>query len=205
MWHVAVAFVAALGGIAVLVAVFATPHGTQIGAEINLLSLPAPPRVFEVTARKANIDITLVDSLAETDGFAPSSTGPSRPSAESRAAGGAGPPATDINSPPAVVFITGELHGFGLPTSRLAAHSTFVAGPVPTLRYDIEQRGWFTDLDGVLSVRLPPANLTHVVVRVERGDIKVTDLTRAGVVSHGALHLDLKTAAGRIQRPTAMK
>lgn len=37
--------------------------------------------------------------------------------------------------------VNGELHGFGLPTSRLGTASYYEPSPVPTLRYAIEQEG----------------------------------------------------------------
>lgn len=153
---------AALGGLGVLAALFAAPHGTELAAS---LPLPVPPHVFEVTARKANVEIVIVD--APTDH----------------------------------VSIDGELHGFGLPTSRLEALSGLTPGPLPTLRYRIEQHGWFTDLDGVLRARVPAGELQRIAVYVERGNIRVTDATRAGVVRTGRIRLDLRTAAGRVQAP----
>jgi lipid A 4'-phosphatase len=93
------------------------------------------------------------------------------------------------------VSITGELHGFGLPTSRLGTGSHFEPSPVPTLRYAVLQQGWFTDLDASLTVRLPAAGLQHIEVRLDRGHVKVTDATRAQVVASGAVKLDLRTAS----------
>src|SRR5438105_10315889 len=91
----------------------------------------------------------------------------------------------------AAVSIGGELHGFGLPTSRLGTGSGFEPSPVPTLRYAIEQQGWFTDLDASVSVRVPAAGLERVVVRLGRGSVKVTDATREHLVANGTLKLDL--------------
>ena len=161
--QIAVTVLAALGGVGVLLALFATPHGTELATDIRLSSLPSAPRVFDVRARTATVDILLVDS-----------------------------PAGDIS-------ITGELHGFGLPTSHLNAYSRFTSQPVPTLHYGIEQQGWFTDLDGLLTIRVPVARLTRIFVHLNRGNIKVTDATAAGVVESRRLHLDLETAAGRVR------
>lgn len=154
---------AALGGTAVLVALFVAPHGAQLAAEIPLSTLPRAPRIFEVLAQTANVEIVLVDS-----------------------------PVTGVS-------VTGELHGFGLPTSRLATRVRFDAEPVPTLSYHIEQRGWFTDLDGSALIRLPAGKLERVIVRIARGNITVTDTTRAGVLRSGKLQLELQTKAGRVQ------
>jgi membrane-associated PAP2 superfamily phosphatase len=161
----AVAVLAALGGALVLLALFATPHGTPLATDIPLSSLPRAPRVFEVTARTANVEVVVVDGPANQ------------------------------------VSITGELHGFGLPASRLDTRVKFDPEPVPTLRYQIEQHGWFTDLDGVARALVSAGELERIVVRVERGNIRVTDVTRNGVIRRGALKLDLRTAAGHVQSP----
>ncbi len=164
-WPRASSVTAVLGAAGVLVALFATPHGTPIDSVVPLPSLPQAPRVLEVQAPKGTIEIALVD--------APSSQ----------------------------VTIRGELHGFGLPLSRLGAHVEFIPGPVPRLLFRIEQRGLFTDLNCFASLRVPAAGLEQVVVRLRQGDIRVTDSTRASVVSRGILRLDLHTGAGHIQSP----
>jgi lipid A 4'-phosphatase len=151
---------AALGGLAVLAALFAAPHGTELAAKIPL---SISPRVFEVTARRANVEIVIVDAPADR------------------------------------VEIDGELHGFGLPGSRLEARSGLVLKPVPTLRYRIEQHGWFTDLDGIVRARVPAGGLQRIAVHLDRGNIRVTDATREGVVRTGRIKLDLRTASGRVQ------
>ncbi len=108
---------------------------------------------------------------------------------------------TLVDTPASEVTIQGELHGFGLPLSRLGAHIEFIPDPVPRLLFRIEQRGLFTDLDGFASLRVPAAGLERVVVRLRQGDIRVTDATRAGVATNGTLRLDLHTGAGHIQSP----
>jgi lipid A 4'-phosphatase len=150
---------AALGGLGVLLALFAAPHGTELSARIPLT---APPRTFEVSAQKANVEIAIVD--APTDH----------------------------------VSIDGELHGFGLPMSRLEARAELTP---PALRYRIEQHGWFTDLDGIVRARVPAGKLERIAVHLGRGNIRVTDATREGVVRNGRIRLDLRTAAGRVQAP----
>jgi lipid A 4'-phosphatase len=163
------AAVAALGGAAVLIALFAAPHGARLAASFPFSSLPRTPRVFEVTARIANVVIVVVDA------------------------------------PAGRISVEGELHGFGLPGSRLDAHFGLVPGRVPTLRYGIEQHGWFTDLDGAATIRVPAGGLDRIAVRVERGNIEVRDATREGVVSAGKLKLDLRSAAGRVQAPGGVR
>lgn len=156
------AIAAALGGAAVLAALFVMPHGAQLATTVEMSSLPAPPRMFTVEARTANVHIVLVDA------------------------------------PTGQVSIDGELHGFGLPTSRLDTQVDFDPQPTPTLRYSIRQHGWFTDLDGSVAIRLPIGELERIVVRVMYGNITVTDLTQGAAVASGRVQLDLKTAKGRV-------
>lgn len=156
--QIALTALAALGAICVLTALFVTPHGTQIATEISLASLPSPPKLFELTARTADVEIVVVDS---------------------------GP-----------VAVSGELHGFGMPNSVLATHVDFQSEPTPTLRYRVEQSGWFTDLDARLSVHLPAGELQRIVVRVERGDVKVTDSTRDQAL-RGRIRVDLPIGRAR--------
>ena len=162
-WHHMTTLLATLGAAGVLVALFATAHGTRLNTVIPLSSLPRVPEVFEFSARTMDVEIVLID-----------------------------PPASQLS-------VEGELHGFGLPTSRLNARFEFRPEPLPTLHYRVEQKGWFTDLDGVAIVIVPAAGLARVVVRLVHGNIRVRDQTRKGVLRSGVLHLDLKTASGHIQ------
>ena len=95
------------------------------------------------------------------------------------------------------VRVRGETHGFGLPGSRLIAGHQFTTTPVATLRYSIEQRGRFTDLDCRISLEIPAANLHAITVRVERGNISIQDRTRGRVLMSGKVRVDMKTEAGR--------
>jgi membrane-associated PAP2 superfamily phosphatase len=106
---------------------------------------------------------------------------------------------TLVDQPGSSVSVAGELHGFGLPTSELSVRSAFVWAPMPTLRYQIVQRGWFTDLNSSLSFRVPADRLHRLVVTLGRGNIRVTDLTQAHLAG-GRLQLDLRTASGIVQR-----
>ncbi len=98
------------------------------------------------------------------------------------------------------VTVSGELHGFGLPTSRLTSGFRFDS-TAATLEYRIEQRGWFTDLSGEAIIRMPLLDFHRIVVEVNRGNIAVTDLTRAGAVRRGLVRLELRTQTGFVQRP----
>ncbi len=155
---------AGLGGIAILIALFVSPHGTVLESQIAYAPLKPAPQVFEVTAAAADIDITVVDAGT-------------------------------------AVVVSGELHGFGVPWGVLRAQSRFDPRPRPTLRYEIEQRGAFTDLSNFVELRLPRGALDEIRVRVNRGNIRVADLTRARVCAHGMLHLDLRTGHGHVQAP----
>lgn len=165
--QLAVTIAAALGGVAVLMALFVTPHGTPLSAEIPFSTLPRPPRVFRVVAHTANVEIALVDT------------------------------------PTAQFSVSGELHGFGLPTSRLTTRVQFDPEPVPTLTYRIEQRGWFTDLSGSAFIRVPAATIDKVAVTLAHGNITVVDATGAGVVRNHRVRLDLTTGSGVVRTTTA--
>jgi hypothetical protein len=90
-----------------------------------------------------------------------------------------------------------------LPGSRLSAHSEFVTTPARTLRYVVEQEGWFTDLDTQLAFRIPAAPWDRIVVRLDRGSIRVTDATAAHLVASRRLALDVHTGAGAVRLQTA--
>ena len=60
-WLRASTVAAVLGAVGVLVAIFATPHGTPFDTVVSLPSLPRAPRVLEVEARKGTIEIAMVD------------------------------------------------------------------------------------------------------------------------------------------------
>ena len=105
------------------------------------------------------------------------------------------------DAPASQLAIDGELHGFGLPGSRLGAHLEIVPGPVPVVRYRIEARGWLTDVDGRATLRVPAAAFERVSVRLREGNIRVSDTTRSGVVGAGRVRLELHTGRGHVQYP----
>ena len=162
-WRRVSTLAAALAGTGVLLALFATPHGTALTARVPLRA--GSPRVLEVVADTANVTVILLDGSAHE------------------------------------LTVDGELHGFGLPGSRLAAHFARVSQPRPALRYRIESRGWLTDVDGVATLRVPAAAFDRVIVSVRQGNIRVTDLTSSHLVAAGRIHLELRTARGHIQPP----
>jgi len=105
-----------------------------------------------------------------------------------------------VDAPAARLEVEGELHGFGLPSARLGARFDTRAGPVPSLIYSIEERGWLTDVDGFARLSVPAAAFERIAVRVRRGNIQVVDATQAGVVRHGIVQLELDTGSGTVQR-----
>ena len=158
--------VLALSGAAcVLIGLFVTPHGKPFSTRVDLALLPQPPRVLEVTARSANIDIVI----------------------------------GDFQQPQ--LLVDGELHGFGLPGSRLDISTEFHAVPMPTLSYRIEERGWITDLSAAATIRVPPGELQRIVVHLKQGNIRVSDTTRNRLVNSGTLRLDLHTDSGSVLQP----
>jgi lipid A 4'-phosphatase len=164
-WDHVTAIVVSLGGLGVLAALFAIPHGSQIDATIPMSSLPGAPRVVIFEARSMNVDIVLIDP------------------------------------PGAAVTIVGELHGFGLPNSRLRAGYRIDPARGPALVYRVEQDGWFTDLDGAATMLLPADRVDRVVVRLNRGNIRVSDRTARRLVERGLVQLDLQTGRGHAEAP----
>jgi hypothetical protein len=160
-WRRVSTLAAALAGGGVLLALFATPHGTDLTARVPLTA--GSPRVLEITADRANVTLVLLDAREGE------------------------------------VEVSGELHGFGLPGSRLAASLEWVSRPQPALRYRIESRGWLTDVDGMASLRVPAGAFDRITVSLGRGNIRVSDLTSSRVVAGGRVHLELRTARGHIQ------
>jgi membrane-associated PAP2 superfamily phosphatase len=160
-WRRASTLAAALAGVIVLLALFATPHGTVLTERVPLPS--GSPRVLEVVADTANVTVVLLDGSD------------------------------------AALAVDGELHGFGLPGSRLAARVEVLAQPQPAVRYRIESRGWLTDVDGMATLRVPAAAFDRVIVSLGRGNIRVSDLTHARVAASGGVRLELRTARGHIQ------
>ncbi|HYL90493.1 MAG TPA: phosphatase PAP2 family protein [Burkholderiales bacterium] len=104
-----------------------------------------------------------------------------------------------VDSSTASVRVSGETHGFGLPRSRLQPMHEFTRSPVPTLRYSIEQQGWFTDLDCRLSFEVPATDLRRIVVRIAKGNVSISDRTSSRVIGSGRVRIDAHTGAGQIR------
>jgi len=160
-----ITLLALLGAAFVLLALFVAPHGKPFSTQIDLALLPRPPRVLEISAPRADIDIEI----------------------------------GDFQKPQ--IHAAGELHGFGWPGSRLETSVAWNELPDPSLSFRIEEQGWITDLSAWATLMVPPSGLQRIVVRLQHGNIHVTDTTRIGVVRSGLLQLDLHTDSGSVQKP----
>lgn len=92
----------------------------------------------------------------------------------------------------------GYLHGFGLPASTIHAAWEYRERPVPVLRYVVSQRGWFTDIDGTASIRVPRRLFRRIAVQLSRGDIVVVDGSDGMAAPDRVPELELRTADGRV-------
>jgi membrane-associated PAP2 superfamily phosphatase len=106
---------------------------------------------------------------------------------------------TIVDPPAASVQVHGETHGFGFPGSRLTVVHDYVSSPEPTLRYRMEQRGRFTDLDCRLAFELPATDLRTIVIRIGRGNVSIRDRTRARVIANRTVHVEARSDAGSIR------
>lgn len=105
-----------------------------------------------------------------------------------------------VADPPAEIACEGYVHGFGLPTNEIKVSWAFEERPVPTVRYRVVEKGWFTDIDGVVRIRVPVRGVRRIIVRAHRGDIGVVDETGGIVAADRLPALDLHTADGRVVR-----
>ncbi len=103
-----------------------------------------------------------------------------------------------VSEPTGEIECKGDIHGFGLPTSEIQAGWSFIKVPVPTLQYRLAEEGWFTDIDGIVRMRIPVKDLRAIVVNTRRGDITLIDET--GGMAAKRLFLDLHTAKGHVYR-----
>jgi membrane-associated PAP2 superfamily phosphatase len=104
-----------------------------------------------------------------------------------------------IAEPAGEIECRGSIHGFGLPTNEIKSTWEFESEPVPTLRYRVAEKGWFTDIDGVAQLQIPVRNLKTIVVRAKHGDISVRT-AGAGLAPDRLPLLDLSTLQGKVER-----
>jgi membrane-associated PAP2 superfamily phosphatase len=157
---------AVLGALAVLVALFTGPHGGTLISQTFCF----PPSAGTIRALTVTARVSNIEILLVDP--------PASPSGQSCSTA------------------SGELHGFGLPTSSL--RGGFELDPVRgQLAYHVQQLGWLTDLSGELAIRVPAGQLEQIAVHLGQGNIKLTDLTHAGVLRQRRVRLDLRTGSGR--------
>ena len=104
-----------------------------------------------------------------------------------------------VDEPASQLEIEGELHGFGLPGSHLDARLELVPEPPPRLRYRIRSHGWLTDVDGEARLSVPATAFDRVTVALGSGNIRVSDITRTGVLRTHRVQLDLRTGRGEVR------
>ena len=96
-----------------------------------------------------------------------------------------------------VLQVAGEAHGFGLPLNRLADEGEWHAA-TGSMRYTLRHIGIYTERDTHLEITVDAGALTSLVVRLDRGNIRVT--------SDGPLPprlvIDAKTGKGRALLPS---
>lgn len=102
-----------------------------------------------------------------------------------------------------LVRLRGHVHAFGLPTNDVLVTSEYIGGAVPLVRFRLDQRGWFTDLDGLLNVRVSAQDIERITVRVKEGDVTVRDRTGGGGRGGDPRlpELDVTTGRGRVELP----
>lgn len=103
-----------------------------------------------------------------------------------------------VAGPDKEIECRGSIHGFGLPTNEIKSTWEFQAQPMPTLRYQVVEKGIFTDIEGVAHLRIPAQNLRSIVVRVKRGDISIKV---AADIPGRRPSMDLITFDGKVQQP----
>jgi membrane-associated PAP2 superfamily phosphatase len=105
------------------------------------------------------------------------------------------------DSPKPQLLAQGELHGFGWPGSLLEPSMEFHALPIPAASFRIKERGWITDLSAWATLMVSSSELQRIVVRLQKGNIQITDETRARVICNGTVQLDLHTDSGTVRKP----
>lgn len=94
------------------------------------------------------------------------------------------------------VVTHGSIHGFGLPTNEITSAWSYVRRPVPTLRWDVRENGFYTDVDGIARIEVPVRGLVRVVVRVRDGDVYVVDACGCALPA-----IDVRTGRGDVVVP----
>jgi membrane-associated PAP2 superfamily phosphatase len=103
------------------------------------------------------------------------------------------------------VECSGDVHGFGFPGSRIEAGWSFLARPVPTLRYRVAEKGWYVYVDATARIRLPWRGVRRVSVSTRSGNITVLDETEGRFGEEPRPTFDLHTAHGRTFVPPTLE
>jgi membrane-associated PAP2 superfamily phosphatase len=95
------------------------------------------------------------------------------------------------------VAVRGLVQGFGLPGAKVIRGGEIISGPTSEIRYRLETKGTFTDLDARLEITATIRDLEALSLGVGRGDITVAidgDPSRVPP-------LDLRTDSGSLTLP----
>ena len=102
-----------------------------------------------------------------------------------------------VDEPGMELVSHGWINGFGLPTNELEAGWTQAGGPEPVLTYSLAERGWFTEVEGILRIVVPAQAFHRVVVRLQAGNVRVR-----GPASGPPLpEMDILSGNGRVELP----
>lgn len=156
-----------LGVMIVIGTLLSIPNSAQFRAAMPLEDLDPAVQELMVTARKATVQLILVND-------------------------------DDLKR----IEINGDFRGVGLPGNRVTGEyrleSQDSGEPVltgePVLVFHVQEHGLFTELEGVLTVRVPTNRLDSVSIRLQQGDIQV----EAANPDVARRMLDLQTERGRV-------
>jgi hypothetical protein len=101
---------------------------------------------------------------------------------------------------------TGWVNGFGLPSNDIDAAWICVPAALPTLRYRLRERGWFTDVDGLLRLSVPMHAFRRILVRVAVGNVRVRRIPggKSRGLDSSLPELDIHTRRGRVEGPSSL-
>ncbi len=102
------------------------------------------------------------------------------------------------NDVAAAMDVSGSAQGFGFPTNKIShVLRETVVGNVPTVFFDLRQKGFFSELVNTVHIDLKKAGLNSLNITVDEGDVVINDSTDNGLtasrlvinVRHGTLTL----------------
>ena len=156
-----------LGLMIVIGTLLSIPHSTQFRAAMPLEDLDPAVQGLMVMARKATVHLIMVND-------------------------------DDLKT----IEINADFRGVGLPGNRVTGEYRLESGDYgeavltgePVLVFHVQEHGLFTELEGVLTVRVPANRLDSVSIRLQQGDIQV----EAANPDVARRMLDLQTERGRV-------